>query len=1012
MSTATASERSHAPYAEPDEYIDYQLRKTQVGIKRTDMLTAGVVAITVLIGYVLLFVLSDHWLFDGGVGNTARVLMFLPVIGFVGWLIGAKVILPSLKNVNGLYAAKTLEASSTEFHSSLLNLIDLKQAGRDVSPMILATMEKRAAVTLSKLNIDDAIDKRPLLRTLYVLFTIVVAFCLYSVLSPKQLGPSVLRAIAPFTNVTPATQTEILEVKPGNAKLRAGGSLPIEVHLRGEMPSKVTLHYTTADRRFVDEPLELSANTEPQHFEGLLGEDGQGLLQSFAYYVVAGDARSPEYRVTIITPPSATITEQRYQYPEYMELDPRTQHGGVIDVWERTAVSISGTTNIPIKRAELEFADTEDFSGLYPGPSVKIEEGKKLAINWRAEPRHQDNKFPKFYRVKVWDDEGNPDPKPTVYPVNVRIDQAPQVALLDPTASLEMPANGIVPLAVAARDLDFKLRTVTLKIARADDDITDEPLFDGAQQEVGVKHDFALELLKLKTGDKIKFWIEAQDNRLPTHNLAKTEPLEITIVEKITKEEAKKQLNDKKQEQDKKLKDPIKPENNPNDQQQPLDDGQMNHDVVLVVRLFDEETNQPLDVNRYARAMGLREPLFRGYVLSDIDADGQWVVSTREQPDGDRRAIQAARQKLTIRQEIVQQPNAEVLDPGILHVMPLYGDCRLDQGRVAQGSVNSSLYREKVLPKGKEMKYVVNSAKPTRQEGLPFALATMETDLAAKDRDYYCRMPQGLNDLRKFARQAVEDKEGPVPDQVEIAKRLLGRLKRPEFTYKKPNAGLPRTDSLEAFLLQGHEGDCKQFNSALALMLREFKIPARMILGLKGGKIEDGEFVVRWPGHAWVEAYLNGRWVIMDATPVSTDGEADPNQPQDPPPDDDANNTDPQQNPQKQDQGSKPKKDELEKDDKDGKGKTGEKEKQQDRGKDEGKPSVKNDGTEDDKALEKIAQRQNKKRKPEDQPNDKPKTQPGDKPSDKPGDKPSDKPGDKPSDKPGDKPSDKPGDKP
>ena len=140
MSTVTAPDRSHAPYAEPDEYIDYQLRKTQTGIKRIDMLTAAIVAITVLIGYVLLFVLSDHWLFEGGVGGTARVLMFLPVIGFVGWLIGAKVIWPALRTVSGLYAARTLEASSAEFRSGLLNLVDLKQAGREVSPLILATM--------------------------------------------------------------------------------------------------------------------------------------------------------------------------------------------------------------------------------------------------------------------------------------------------------------------------------------------------------------------------------------------------------------------------------------------------------------------------------------------------------------------------------------------------------------------------------------------------------------------------------------------------------------------------------------------------------------------------------------------------------------------------------------------------------------------------------------------------------------------------------------------------------
>ena len=143
MSTATAPERSHAPYAEPDEYIEYQLRRTQAGIKRNDMLTAVAVAVTVVVGYVLLFVLSDHWLFDGGVGSGMRLLMLLPVLGALGWLIGARIVWPYLKNVSGLFAAKTLEMSAPEFRSSLLSLIDLKRSGREVSPLILATMEKR-----------------------------------------------------------------------------------------------------------------------------------------------------------------------------------------------------------------------------------------------------------------------------------------------------------------------------------------------------------------------------------------------------------------------------------------------------------------------------------------------------------------------------------------------------------------------------------------------------------------------------------------------------------------------------------------------------------------------------------------------------------------------------------------------------------------------------------------------------------------------------------------------------
>ncbi|RLT08228.1 MAG: hypothetical protein DWI21_08380 [Planctomycetota bacterium] len=965
MSTATAPERSHAPYAEPDEYIDYQLRKTQTGIKRIDMLTAAIVAITVLIGYVLLFVLSDHWLFEGGVGGTVRVLMFLPVIGFVGWLIGAKVVWPALRTVSGLYAARTLEASSTEFRSGLLNLVDLKQAGREVSPLILATMEKRAAVTLAKFNVDDAIDKRPLLRTLFVLFGIVVVFCAYSIFSPKKLGPSVLRAIVPFTNVTPATQTEILEVKPGDAKLRAGGILPVSVQLRGEVPADVTLLFTTADRRFVDEPMQLGATTDPNLFEGTLGNDEHGLLQSFTYHVVAGDARSPEYRVEIITPPSATVTEVRYEYPEYTELDPRTQMGGAIDAWERTGATITAATNVPVKRAKLELDDTEDFASSYDGPSPKIEEGgKRLRVEWRVNPRERDGKFPKFYRIKVWDAEDTPDPKPAVYPINVRIDQPPQVVLIDPTTNLELPANGTLPLVVAARDQDFKLRTVSLKIARDGNDITDETLFDGSQQEVSLKHDFELEPLRLKAGDKIRIWVEAQDNRLPTHNIAKTPPIEITIKDKVTKAEAKKQLDEQKQDQQKRIDEANKKNNeqanDPNGQQQPPEDGKGNNDPVLVVRLFDEESNQPMSVSEYTRALGLREPLFRGYVVSDFGADGQWCVSTDAVLDGARRPISPApRHKLTIRQELRQQLSAEVLDPGILHALPPYGDCRLEQvpanpGRVLQGRVNSALYREKPLSVGFETKYVALSIKPDRNDGLPFPLATLETDLTAKDRDFYCRMPEGMSDLRKFARQAAANRDGSLPDQVEIAKRLLARLRKPEFVYKKPEPGLPRVDTVEVFLLVEHEGDCKQFNSALALMLREFKIPARIVLGLKGGQIENGEFVVRWPGHAWIEAYLNGRWLILDATPADGSNGADQQQR-------DGNNPDEREQPQN----NQTKEDQPQQDDKNSKGKNEGADKKQKGSQDDknqsnnggksSKPSLKSDGTQDQEALEKIA---------------------------------------------------------
>ena len=959
MSIATSSDRSHAPYAEPDEYIDYQLRKTQTGIKRIDMLTAAIVAITVLIGYVLLFVLSDHWLFEGGVGGTARVLMFLPVIGFVGWLIGAKVVWPALRTVSGLYAARTLEASSAEFRSGLLNLVDLKQAGREVSPLILATMEKRAAVTLAKFNVDDAIDKRPLLTTLYVLFGIVVAFCLYSVLSPKKLGPSVLRAIVPFTNVTPATQTEILEVKPGDAKLRAGGILTVSVQLRGEVPADVMLLFTTGDRRFVDEPVQLGATTDPTLFEGTLGNDGHGLLQSFTYYVVAGDARSPEYRVEIITPPSATVTEVRYDYPEYTELDQSTQMGGAIDVWERTAITITAATNVSVKRAKLEFDDTEDFASSYDGPSPKIEEsGKRLRVEWRVNPRERDGKFPKFYRIKVWDAEDTPDPKPAVYPINVRIDQPPQVVLIDPTMNLELPANGTVPLVVAARDQDFKLRTVSLKIARDENDVTDETLFDGSQSEVSLKHDFQLEPLRLREGDKIRIWVEAQDNRLPTHNLAKTPPIEITIKNKVSKEEAKKQLEQEKKEQQQRIDEANKNKEDQeapqkNDQNEKQQEQNERKQTAIEVRLFDDKSNQPLDVKDYLSQSGLEALLFRGEVLGDYDyTEKKWTQGTHLSRD---EAVQPLPQgpgnQSTIRQEIRKRTTR----PSNLFAMPRHVAVKFEAVNPpqVQGRVTSVLYSDEPAL---EINYVVYSVKATPADRLPFPVATQSNGV---DRDEYLRLEPRCERLRAFAKKLASETDGT---PVAIARRMRDELRtKGGFKYLEPEQAT--ATNVEDFLFQRKAGHCEYFARALTLLLRSVDIPARCVGGLAYKPDDDdtnpAKIVIQQKHlHSWVEVHLDGRWRVLDGTPGGPGGPSDQaNQQQ-------QNANDPNEREQPQD--NQPKDDRQQQDDKNSKGKNEGEEKDQKNGQGDkkqsnnggksGKQSLKNDGTQDQEALEKIAQ--------------------------------------------------------
>lgn len=110
-----------------------------------------------------------------------------------------------------------------------------------------------------------------------------------------------------------------------------------------------------------------------------------------------------------------------------------------------------------------------------------------------------------------------------------------------------------------------------------------------------------------------------------------------------------------------------------------------------------------------------------------------------------------------------------------------------------------------------------------------------------------------------------------------------------DYTYTlKHDWQRPRqVDPIEFFVTQQRTGHCEYFASALAMMLRSQGIPARLVLGFRGGEYNamGHYFVVRQlHAHAWVEAYLEpdqvdrtylldgesanaGAWLTLDPTP-------------------------------------------------------------------------------------------------------------------------------------------------
>jgi transglutaminase-like putative cysteine protease len=97
---------------------------------------------------------------------------------------------------------------------------------------------------------------------------------------------------------------------------------------------------------------------------------------------------------------------------------------------------------------------------------------------------------------------------------------------------------------------------------------------------------------------------------------------------------------------------------------------------------------------------------------------------------------------------------------------------------------------------------------------------------------------------------------------------------RTRFGYTLQLPATPQPDQLANFLFERKQGHCEYFASAMAVMLRTLRIPARVATGFRGGEFNDvsSQYVVRASdAHAWVEVYFPGYgWVEFDPTPAGS----------------------------------------------------------------------------------------------------------------------------------------------
>jgi len=126
-------------------------------------------------------------------------------------------------------------------------------------------------------------------------------------------------------------------------------------------------------------------------------------------------------------------------------------------------------------------------------------------------------------------------------------------------------------------------------------------------------------------------------------------------------------------------------------------------------------------------------------------------------------------------------------------------------------------------------------------------------------------LPEGYEDVRVLAREIA----GGTGTDDERAGRIV-RFFASGFRYTLSDPA----PSIREFLFRKRAGYCEHFAAGLSLLLRGAGIPSRVAAGYLGGEwSEVGNYLIvrQSDAHAWVEAWIDGRWLTLDATPPSGD---------------------------------------------------------------------------------------------------------------------------------------------
>ncbi|MDE2742738.1 MAG: hypothetical protein OXI58_14190 [Gemmatimonadota bacterium] len=444
-------------------------------------LAAGLMSVLLWVLLEVLFFLSPPW--RTGLG----ILAFLATGGVLAFAL--KRHLPVLLSQQRF--ALFVERRCPPLQQRLISALELSDAEPALhSPSLLAAASERATALLRAANPAQILDRRPLYAYLRLLGGAVAIALLCGALFGDDLAQAAQRCAHPLTAYERPPRT-LITVQPGDLEVIKGDDATLQVHFAGDKPRRARIERRpSAEAPYQTEELVVDradsvTYTFPQ------------VQRSFRYAIAVGDDRSPEYEVRVIDPPAVKRLRLHYQYPAYSQLPDRIEEeGGDIQGLPGTRVALEIAANKPLSKATLVLDDTLSIAAQLDGATARV----AFQIERTG-----------AYHIALVDRKGATNRDPIRYAIQVREDQKPVVALVDPGRDSDLPESLKVLLKAEASD-DFSVEEIALVYRVNNGSEQRRALPISPQREVLISHIWDLSAANLLPEDRIYYHLEALDN--------------------------------------------------------------------------------------------------------------------------------------------------------------------------------------------------------------------------------------------------------------------------------------------------------------------------------------------------------------------------------------------------------------------------------------------------------------------------------------------------------------------